>query len=210
MPLDFTPGDPSVVVGVIDTGVAQAPDLAGKIDGLWSVALNGTLTSEPVTVGNDDVGHGTAVASLIAANVDDGFGMAGFGGATHLIAVRAGSQGVFYDTSVAVALAKLDALGVRIVNLSLGGKYPSRPIRERRRPVRLPPRHLVRGTRGSKRRCTDLGRPPRARELSGRRHHQAVRPPHHRDGLDSDDGLRSLDDASASRTVFGSPPLARL
>lgn len=126
--LDITPGASTVVVGIIDTGLAPIPDLAGKIDGIWSVAPDGTLTSEPPADGNDDTGHGTAVASLIAANVDDGFGMAGFGGETHVIAVHAGYRGYFHDTSVARALMKLDALGVRIVNMSLGGASPSQPI----------------------------------------------------------------------------------
>ena len=60
--------------------------------------------------------------------MDDGFGMAGFGGATHVIAVRAGTQGIFTDLSVAIALTKLASLGVRIVNMSLGGRIPSEPI----------------------------------------------------------------------------------
>src|SRR5262245_26093069 len=75
--LEFTPGDARVVVGIIDTGVTAVPDLAGKIDGLWRVAPNGKVTADSLANGNDDIGHGTAVASLIAANVDDGFGMAG-------------------------------------------------------------------------------------------------------------------------------------
>ena len=111
------------MVGTIDTGVADVPDLAGKVDARWTVAQDGTLTRDPG--GNDVVGHGTAVASLIAANVDDGFGMAGFGGATHLIAVRAQA---LTDTEVAVALMKLDRLGVRIVNMSFGEDAPEAPI----------------------------------------------------------------------------------
>jgi len=126
--LDLSKGDPAIVVGTIDTGAADVPDLAGKIDGLWSFANDGTTTSVPVPDGNDEYGHGTAVASLIAANVDDGFGMAGFGGATHVIAFRAGDQGLFFDTQVAIALTKLSSLGVRIVNMSLGGSVPSEPI----------------------------------------------------------------------------------
>src|SRR5580765_4470949 len=54
--------------------------------------------------------------------------MAGFGGAAHIVGVHAGSHGSFTDYDVAAALAKLDQLGVRIVNLSLGGSYPSTPI----------------------------------------------------------------------------------
>jgi subtilisin family serine protease len=126
--LQRTQGDAGMVVGIIDTGADDVPDLAGKIDALWTVEPDGTLTSQPVHDGNDDTGHGTAVASLIAANVGDGFGMAGFGGAAHVVVVRAGTQGVFHDTAVAIALKKLDSLGVRIVNMSLGGPYPSQPV----------------------------------------------------------------------------------
>src|SRR4051794_35129187 len=68
------------------------------------------------------------VASLIAAASGDGFGMAGFGGAAHVVGVHAGAHGGFTDGDVAIALAKLDSLGVRIVNLSLGGAFPSQPI----------------------------------------------------------------------------------
>jgi subtilisin family serine protease len=110
------------VVGTIDSGVAEIPDLAGKIDGRWSF-VNGL---EPVANDVDDAtGHGTAVASLIAANPDDGFGMAGFGGATHLISFRVD---YLNDPAVAMALMKLVSLGVRIINLSVGGSTPDTPI----------------------------------------------------------------------------------
>jgi subtilisin family serine protease len=121
--LELSAGSPTIVVGTIDTGAADVPDLAGKVDARWTVAQDGTLRRN--AGGNDVVGHGTAVASLIAANVDDGFGMAGFGGATHLIAVRAQA---LTDTEVAVALMKLDTLGVRIVNMSFGEDAPEEPI----------------------------------------------------------------------------------
>ena len=41
--LDYTKGDSRVVVGVIDSGVAHVPDLAGKIDSLWNVS-GGTIS----------------------------------------------------------------------------------------------------------------------------------------------------------------------
>jgi len=122
--LALTSGDPRIQVGIIDTGVDAVPDLTGKIDGLYDVTAHGT-DLPPSTSGNDDYGHGTAVASLIAAN---GFGMAGFGGAAHVIGIHADDEGRFYDADVAQAIAKLDALGVRIVNLSIGGPEPSSPI----------------------------------------------------------------------------------
>src|SRR4051794_37709109 len=59
--LEITHGDPHIVVGVIDTGVAKVPDLDGKIDSLWTVT--GTTVSQ-VFESNDTYGHGTGVASL--------------------------------------------------------------------------------------------------------------------------------------------------
>ena len=75
-----------------------SPTSAGKVDGLWTSTSSATRHVGRASRGNDDDGHGTAVASLIAANVDDGFGMAGFGGATHVIAVHAGSHGTLHRT----------------------------------------------------------------------------------------------------------------
>ena len=121
--LDLSSGSPSVVVGTIDTGVADVPDLAGKVDQRWTVSRKGRLTRDKrATV---ELGHGTAVASLIAANVGDGFGMAGFGGASHLITIH---EWAFTDVSTAAALMKLDSLGVRIVNMSFGGDALETPI----------------------------------------------------------------------------------
>lgn len=120
--LELSPGSPAIVVGTIDSGLARVPDLDGKIDGRWSF-VNGL---EPVATDIDDgTGHGTAVASLIAANGDDGFGMAGFGGASHVISFRVDQLN---DPAIAVALAKLVSLGVRIVNMSIGGSTPDTPI----------------------------------------------------------------------------------
>jgi subtilisin family serine protease len=126
--LDHSKGNSGIVVGVIDTGVEDVPDLKGKIDSIWTVS--GTTVSQAPGEGNDQYGHGTAVTSVIAANVDDRFGMAGFGGATHVIVVKASIENtsVFDDLSVATALTLLDSLGVRIVNMSLGGSVPTEPF----------------------------------------------------------------------------------
>jgi subtilisin family serine protease len=125
--LDHSKGNSGIVVGVIDTGVEDVPDLKGKIDSIWTVS--GTTVSKASPDGNDQYGHGTGVTSVIGANVDDGFGMAGFGGATHVIVVNASIAGTpwFDDLSVATALTLLDSLGVRIVNMSLGGPDPTEP-----------------------------------------------------------------------------------
>jgi len=118
--LDLSSGSPSVAVGTIDSGADAIPDLVGKIDSRWTATPTGRLV--PDGQGDDYLGHGTAVASLIAAN---GFGMAGFGGATHVVSIRAP---VLTDVAVAAGLMKLDSLGVRVVNMSFGGPAPERPI----------------------------------------------------------------------------------
>lgn len=118
--LALSPGSSTIRVGVIDTGAADVPDLAGKVDDRWTVSQTGKLTHD--RGGNDTAGHGTAVSSLIAAN---GFGMAGFGGATHLVVIR---DWTLTDVSVAVALMKLDSLRVKIVNMSFGTVVASSPV----------------------------------------------------------------------------------
>ena len=108
--LNLSPGSPTVLVGIIDSGVADIPDLTDKIASRWY--YTGRVDS-----GDDLVGHGTAVASIIAANNDDGFGMAGFGGATRVISFR---DDILSDESIAIAATKLVSLGVRIINISAG------------------------------------------------------------------------------------------
>jgi subtilisin family serine protease len=122
--LDLSQGSPTILVGTIDSGAAEVPDLAGKIDGRWFYTGGAASAASPEGE-FDPTGHGTAVASLIAANVDDGFGMAGFGGAAHVIAFR---DDALTDVSIAIALSKLVSLGCRIINMSIGGSSPDSPI----------------------------------------------------------------------------------
>ncbi len=125
--LNLSQGSPMILVGTVDSGIGDVPDLAGKVDARWTFATNGPPNTQKVAngFGFDIYGHGTGVGSLIAANVDDGFGMAGFGGATHLVSFR---DDFLNDTTIALALEKLVSVGCRIVNMSLGGPDPSSPI----------------------------------------------------------------------------------
>jgi subtilisin family serine protease len=116
--LNISLGSPTILVGIVDSGVGDVPDLVGKVDARWY------FTGQE-TGGNDFVGHGTAVASLVAANNDDGFGMAGFGGATHIVSFR---DDALTDASIATAINKLVSLGVRVINLSVGGRAPDAPV----------------------------------------------------------------------------------
>ncbi len=120
--LNLSQGSPSILTCTIDTGVADVPDLAGKIEGRYYFVGQAPAQGPG---GTDPAGHGTAVASLIAANNDDGFGIAGFGGATRIVVFR---DDALADTSIALALLKLKSIGCRIINMSLGGPEPLSPI----------------------------------------------------------------------------------
>jgi serine protease len=101
-------GSPQILVGVVDSGLSSVPDLQGKVvQTFWDPA---------VTSAEDPLGHGTFVSSLIAANDDDGIGMAGFCGACRLLVYRIRA---YFDASAAIV--KLVDQGVRVINLSIGG-----------------------------------------------------------------------------------------
>jgi subtilisin family serine protease len=109
--LNLSKGDANILVGIVDTGFAQVPDVAGKY------ARAHYFGDEATTPYDDTVGHGTFNASLIAANNDDGKGLAGFCGACRLDVFRVVN---LYDYKVATAIRLLADDGVRVINLSLG------------------------------------------------------------------------------------------
>ena len=65
-----TTGDSAVKIAVLDTGVTKKGDLEGAVLGGYNYVSNTGNT-------DDDFGHGTTVASLIAARGNNGEGMAG-------------------------------------------------------------------------------------------------------------------------------------
>ena len=80
---------------------------------------------------SDGLGHGTAVASVIAARGDNGFGLSGMAWGAHVMPVK-----VLHDDgwgTTATMIAGLDyALdeGARIVNMSLNGSARSQALDE--------------------------------------------------------------------------------
>ena len=109
--LNVERGSPTIVVGVIDTGYAAVPDLAGKVAQSWYFL-------DQATSSLDTLGHGTFVSSLIAATNDDGQGMAGFCGGCRLMVVKDLELDSF---TIATAIHTLTDAGVRIINMSFGG-----------------------------------------------------------------------------------------
>jgi subtilisin family serine protease len=124
-----------VKIAVIDSGAdTSAPDLARKAPETWSVLSRSHRV-------RDTLGHGTFVSSLAAGSVDDGVGIAGFGGDAKLLVVQAISKdGYITDVQEAAAIVYAVKHGAKIINLSIGGPQTSAI---ERRAVRYAARHGV-------------------------------------------------------------------
>ena len=107
-------------VAVVDSGVDfQHPEFQGRL-------LNGWNYLAPFTQPQDDSGHGTHVAGLIAAALNNGQGVAGLAPQV-LIDPRKilDSQNNGTVTNLAVAIREAADAGDRIINLSLEVRAPS-------------------------------------------------------------------------------------
>ena len=109
------PAFESVPVAVIDSGVdANHPELAGKI-----------LDAKSFVGGSarvDSLGHGTFVAGLIAAGVDNGVGIAGLAPSAQLLVAKVvTSSRTIPIVAEARAIRWAVDSGARVINMSLGG-----------------------------------------------------------------------------------------
>jgi subtilisin family serine protease len=100
----LTGGSPAVLVGDLDTGVDfRHPDLAPNLDFMNSVSCEGGVPNQAPAAWNDDNGHGTHTAGIIAAD-DNGFGIVGVAPNVRLAAVdTADAQGFFFPEAVVCA-----------------------------------------------------------------------------------------------------------
>lgn len=116
---------PKVAVAVIDSGIcADHPDLQGRILPGWDFVENDGLPQ-------DEMGHGCGVAGIIAANIDDGIGMAGVAPNAMIMPLRVlDAQGIGTYSDVAAALVHAADNGTQVINLSLGGAHPSSVLEE--------------------------------------------------------------------------------
>jgi subtilisin family serine protease len=111
---DIVPSLPAVKVAVIDSGIdLEHPEFAGKI------ALAQSFVGGDAS---DRQGHGTFVAGIIAADADNGAGIAGIAFPAELLigkVVRA--DGTIPPAAEARAIRWAADNGARVINLSLGG-----------------------------------------------------------------------------------------
>jgi len=144
---DVTTGAPGVAIGVVDTGLARthadiAPNLfvnPGEVagNGLDDDAngfvddVSGWDFVERDAVAQDADGHGTHVAGTAAAQGGDGVGVTGVAWEASIVPLRAlGDDGTGSVADAIAAYAYAGRMGLRIVNLSLGGGDYSRAERD--------------------------------------------------------------------------------
>jgi subtilisin family serine protease len=104
-----------IKVAVIDTGIdGTHPDLAGRV-----IMAKSFVGGSPF---RDDLGHGTFVAGLIAANPTNAFGISGLAFNSQLmIAKVVDTDGNISVRGEVAAIRWAADNGARVINLSLGG-----------------------------------------------------------------------------------------
>jgi thermitase len=116
------PNSGGATVGIVDTGIDRAhPDLAGKTAGCATSISAGTMISNGVC--DDDNGHGTHVAGTVAANTNNGIGVAGTAFNSRLVICKAlhTAAGTGLTSDVANCINWTAAQGVDVISMSLGG-----------------------------------------------------------------------------------------
>lgn len=109
---NITLGDPAIKVGLIDTGVNHThPDLLNVID----LDLSWNYESESSDIMDRD-GHGTAMAGVLAATINNGEGLAGLA----QVKIIVGSAPNFTVADVAQAIYGLTRKGAKIISMSWG------------------------------------------------------------------------------------------
>jgi beta-N-acetylglucosaminidase len=130
---DFTQGDEEIIVAIIDSGVADHADLTDNIVSPYDVVTGKTTypnyASAPLQQEND---HGTVISGVIAAQINNGIGIAGIAPNVSIMPINifswvtevegAPADGYYcYDSDLIDALYYAVDNGADIINLSLGG-----------------------------------------------------------------------------------------
>lgn len=120
---ELNQGNAAVVVAVIDSGIDLShPEFAGRL-------LPGFDYVEWDAVPQDQYGHGTHVAGIIAAAGNNSRGVAGSAWGVRLLPLRAlDRNGLGTASNVAWALLGASSQGAKVVNLSLTLSAPSATV----------------------------------------------------------------------------------
>jgi subtilisin family serine protease len=114
-----------ITVAVIDSGVDLThPEFAGRILPGWNFVDKSANT-------NDDYGHGTHVAGIIAAAGNNAIGVAGLAWQAMILPLKVlNSSGAGYGSDLILAIDAARERGARIVNISLGTNANSTALQE--------------------------------------------------------------------------------
>ena len=115
----------SNLIAVLDTGVQSGHrDLRGRVAKGYDFVNNDTNAS-------DDNGHGTWVAGIIAANTNDGYGIAGISWTDRILPVKIMSaSGTGSTADLAAGITWAANKGADVINMSVGGFPYSQAIQD--------------------------------------------------------------------------------
>lgn len=113
---ETTRGSPGIVIAVLDTGAELThPDLNGAFVAGYDVV---NRDSDP----QDDNGHGTAAAGVLAARTNNGRGIAGVCWECRIMPVKVlDANGSGTNSAVAAGIVWAVDHGARVISMSLGG-----------------------------------------------------------------------------------------
>ncbi len=122
---DITTGDTAQIVAVLDSGIPQgASEFAGRILPGYDYA---NKDADPT----DDHGHGTNVASILAATGNNGRLLAGVNWKCKILPFKILNSNNFgYYSWWISALTELGNRGIRVANMSVGGTTYSKPLQD--------------------------------------------------------------------------------
>jgi subtilisin family serine protease len=126
---NVTKGSIDVTVAIIDTGIdTNHPEFFGRLSEL---SFNAPFNQIGLTYVEDDYGHGTMVAGIIGANINNATGIAGLTNDVSLLIIKANQPGqeTFKDSDIIRSIYYAVDHGANIINLSLGGTYAN-PLTE--------------------------------------------------------------------------------
>jgi len=122
---DVEQGEASVLVAVVDTGAdLDHPDLAANLDTANDRNFTVAPTDPAYVSAEDDNGHGTHVAGIVAAQTDNGVGVAGTAPHVRILPLKAiPASGWGSAFALAEAIDYATAVGADVINLSLAFDY---------------------------------------------------------------------------------------
>jgi subtilisin family serine protease len=117
----ITHGSPSAIVADIDTGInGSLPDFLNKTVAGWDVSVTPPIAI-PIGTNDDNQGHGTEVAGVIAAATDNNTLVASLGWDIKVMPIKASNTGSLTSSAISAGIHWAADHGAKVVNLSLGG-----------------------------------------------------------------------------------------